>query len=318
MVKFGIVGCGGIAKKFARDMEYVKNAKITAVSARNKETSQKYKEKYNVDFAYSSYLDLAKSKEIDAVYIATPHNFHYELAKMFMNQGKHVLIEKSITVNLKQLLELIHIAKVNNVLLMEALWTHFLPSSQYIKKLISSLGDLKEASIDFGYDLLGNNPKKRLLDLNLAGGSLLDIGVYPISFYHFIKKAPIKSITAKANFTATGVDAYCDINIVDENDARISIKSSIDRLLTNNATFIYENGTIKLIDFSRCEVFYVDGKKHEIPYINEGFPHQIQSFVDTIEGGKTENEIMTHRASINCMTTMDQVRNEIGLIYPFE
>lgn len=318
MVRFGIVGCKGIAKKFARDIKFVKNATLTAVSARNKEDAARYKEEYNVDFAYSSYLDLAKSKEIDAVYIATPHSFHHEQAKLFMNHGKHVLVEKSITVNLGQLEDLIETAKENKVLLMEAMWTHFLPSSQYIKNIIKDLGDLKEARLDFGYDLLGNNPKNRIVDPKLAGGSILDIGVYPISFYHFIQKAPIKKIEAKADFTETGVDAYCEISITDVFDAVTTIKSSINSNLSNEANLTYEKGTIRMTDFSRCEVLYINGKKESIPYINEGFPHQIESFARTIEENRIENEIMTHDASLKCISTMDKVRSIIGLRYPFE
>lgn len=200
MVRFGIVGCGGIAKKFARDINFVEDAKITAVSARSKEKASIYKAEYSVDFAYSSYLDLAKSNEIDAVYIATPHNFHYEQAKMFIEHGKHVLVEKAITVNLTQLNELIETAKQHNVLLMEAMWTHFLPSSQYIKRLIQSLGKLKKAEIVFGYDLLNHHPKKRLINPNLAGGSILDIGVYPISFLSFYSKSTYQKDRCKSFF----------------------------------------------------------------------------------------------------------------------
>jgi predicted dehydrogenase len=148
MIRFGIVGANGIARKFGRDIKLVENAKLTAVSARNSEKANKYKKEYEVDFAYPSYFELANSKEIDAVYIATPHNFHYEQAIMFMKHKKHVLIEKSVSVNEKQLREMIKVAKENNVLMMEAMWTHFLPSTRYVKDYIMNLGNLKEAYID--------------------------------------------------------------------------------------------------------------------------------------------------------------------------
>lgn len=318
MVKFGIVGANGIARKFKRDIKFVNDAKITAVSARNEETAERYKKEYNVEFAYPSYLALAKSDEIDAVYIATPHNFHYEQAIMFMKHKKHVLIEKSISVNETQLLEMIQVAKENKVLMMEAMWTHFLPSSRYIKDYIQSLGNLEKAYINFGYNLLGDNPKDRILKPELAGGSILDIGVYPISFYHLIKKEPIKEIQAKAVFTDTGVDAAVDIEITDQKNAKIYIKSSVNKLESNDARLIYEDGIIEMKDFSRCKEFYIDGDRIDIDYIAEGFPHQIESFVQSIESFQIENDIMNFEASLNSVRTMDRIREIIGLRYPFE
>jgi len=318
MIRFGIVGAGGIARKFARDIKFVDNAKITAVSARNQATANKYKEEYEVEFAYPSYLELAKSKEVDAIYIATPHNFHHEHAIMFMKHKKHVLIEKAVSANEKQLVEMIACAKENNVLLMEAMWTHFLPSSRYVKDYIKGLGNLKEAYIDFGYDLLGDNPKERILKPELAGGSILDVGVYPISFYHFVQKSPIKEIKASAAFTDTGVDAACDIEITDENDAKIYIKSSVNKLQSNDARLIYEDGIIEMKDFSRSKELYIDGDRIDIDYIAEGFPHQIESFIESIQNNQIENGIMTFNASQICMKTMDEVRRLIGLKYPFE
>ncbi|MBI9010180.1 MAG: Gfo/Idh/MocA family oxidoreductase [Tenericutes bacterium] len=318
MIRFGIVGASGIARKFESDIIFTDNAIITAVSARNKETAEIYKKEYGVPFAYGSYLELAESNEIDAVYIATPHNFHYEQAILFMKHKKHVLIEKSISVNETQLLEMIQVAKENNVLMMEAMWTHFLPSARYVKDYIQGLGNLLEAYIDFGYDLLADNPKNRILQPELAGGSILDVGVYPISFYHLIQKTPIKDISAKATFTDTGVDAAVDIKIIDENNAKIYIKSSINKLQSNDARLIYEDGIIEMKDFSRCKELYIDGDRIDIDFIGEGFPHQIDSFVKTIENNQRENNIMNFEASLKCMRTMDKVRNLIGLKYPFE
>ena len=279
MIRFGIVGASGIARKFETDMKF---DDLYAVDF------DKYKKEYGVKHAYSSYLELAKSNEIDAVYIATPHNFHYEQAIMFMKHKKHVLIEKSVSVNEAQLLEMIEVAKENKVLMMEAMWTHFLPSSRYVKDYIQNLGNLKEAYIDFGYDLLGDNPKARILKPELAGGSILDVGVYPISFYHLIQKAAIKEIEAKAIFTNTGVDAAVDIKITDEENAEIFIKSSVNKLQSNDARLIYEDGIIEMKDFSRCTELYIDGDRVDIDFIGEGFPHQIESFVKSIENNQIE------------------------------
>ncbi|XFA98309.1 Gfo/Idh/MocA family protein [Candidatus Izemoplasma sp. B36] len=321
MIRFGIVGCGGIAKKFARDIKFVKDAKLVAVSARTKEKAEKYKEQYMVPYAYSSYNDLASSNEINAVYIATPHSFHYEQAILFLKHKKHVLVEKPIAVNQLQFKEMIKVAKENNVLLMEAMWTYFLPSTIYIKKYIedNNPGNLREANISFGYALIDNYPEeRRLLNPNLAGGSLLDMGVYPVSFYNLISNTKIKNIDAKAELTSSGVDKTTYIKITDASNSITNIKSSIEEHFDNNATLIYDNVKIKIQDFSRSNKFYINNKEYNIPYEGEGFVHQIRSFVNTIEENKIENPIANHTLSMKTLEIMDQVRNKIGLTYPFE
>ncbi|MDP8268942.1 MAG: hypothetical protein P9L97_09465, partial [Candidatus Tenebribacter davisii] len=147
---------------------------------------------------------------------------------------------------------------------------------------------------------------------------ILDIGVYPISFYHLIQKSPIKEINAIANFTESGVDASCDTEITDETNGKIYIKSSIDKIQSNDARLIYNNGIIEMKDFSRCKELYINGDRINFDYVGEGFPHQIDSFVKTIENNKIENDIMNFNTSLKCMRTMDKIRKTIGLKYPFE
>ncbi|HOO43588.1 MAG TPA: Gfo/Idh/MocA family oxidoreductase [Bacillota bacterium] len=321
MVRFGIVGGGGIAKKFARDIAFVDHAVISAVAARTKEKAEEYGVFYHVKHMFSSYEEMAKSDVIDAVYIATPHSFHFEHAMLFIQHKKHVLVEKPITVNARQFKLLSNAAKTAGVLLMEAMWTHFLPATKFVKDLIdsNSLGKMQESYIDFGYSLITNYPKeRRLLSPNLGGGSILDIGVYPISFFLLINQVPIYEMSAEASWTETGVDASCNIEITDEQGAHFHIRSSIDENLPNNAHLIFEKGTIQMIDFSRCKEVYVNSVRYDIPYEGEGFVHEIRSFVEDIEHAKTEDAIMTHEASKKSMRLMDDIREEIGLEYPFE
>lgn len=321
MIRFGIVGASGIAKKFARDIALVKDAKITAVSARSQEKANEYKEFYNVEYAFGSYEEMAKSDVIDAVYIATPHNFHVEHAVLFLQNKKHVLVEKPITVNLPQYELMLEVAEKNNVLLMEAMWTHFLPSTRFIKDLVESgqLGNLKQATIEFGYELISDHrTKRRWLNPELAGGSILDMGVYPFSYYLMLQKSPIKSLVADAVLTDTGVDKTCNVEIIDDNDAKIFMRSSIGEEFENNAILEFEKGTIKIIDFSRSNEFYVNEKRYDMPMEGEGFVHEIRSFVETIESGLTENPIMTHKASTRSMKLLDEIRKTIHLKYPFE
>ncbi|MGI6392085.1 MAG: Gfo/Idh/MocA family protein [Candidatus Izemoplasmatales bacterium] len=321
MVRFGIVGAGGIAKRFCKDIKLVDNAVITAVASRTIDKAEAYKKALGLEHAFSSYSDMAKSDVIDAAYIATPHTFHYELALLFIKNKKHVLVEKPITVNLHQYEELIKAAKTNNVLIMEALWTRFLPAVKYVKSLVDSgkLGDLKKATIEFGHPLaLFSSPKKRLMNPDLAGGSLLDLGVYNLSLYNYVKKVPVKTIVASAAFTKTGVDSECDVLITDENDAKIRLRSSMKRFLSNKARLEYSNSCIELKRFFGCQVVSIDGKKITIPYKGDGFVHEIIAFADDIENGLLEDPIMTHEASRESMSYLDQIRKLIKLKYPFE
>lgn len=321
MVRFGIVGAGGIAKKFARDLAFVENAIITAVATSSKEKLEEYKQYYQADFAFSSYEDMAKSDAIDAVYIATPHSFHYEQALLFMKHNKHVLIEKPITVNLKEYEELKKVALEHNVLMMEAMWTYYLPAVIRAQELVKdgSFGKLLEAQIWFGQQLIDDYPKeRRLLNPALAGGSILDIAVYPFSLYRLFQESPIKTMTAEAEFTSTGVDADCTVEITEEKGAKIHIRSSIKYGLFDFAKLTYENGVIELHEFHGCSSISVNGVREEIPYEGEGFVHEIRAFADDIDDNILEDPVMTYQQSTDSMTILDKTRELIGLKFPFE
>ena len=321
MIRFGIVGAKGIAQKFARDIKLVENAKLTAVSARSKEQAKEYQDLYNTEYAFSSYEEMAKSSVIDAVYIATPHNLHYGLAILFMENKKHVLVEKPIAVNEIEYQKMVDCAIENQVLLMEAMWTSFLPSTTYVKNLITSnaFGKLISAKISKGYKLIENYPNDgRLLNPNLAGGSLLDLGIYPLSFYNLIKQSNVKTLEAHAHFTDSGVDSEVSVHIVDELGAKISIKSSFNYNLENEALLVFENGTIKMMNFSRCEKLFINDNEISLPYDGEGFVDEIRSFADSIINEEFENNIMNFTHTKETLELMDSVRAVIGLKYPFE
>ncbi len=321
MIKFGIVGAGSIANQFARDISKCKDAKCVAIASRSLEKAELFRETHNLEFAFGSYEEMAKSNEIDAVYIATPHNFHKEQSILFMNHKKHVLCEKPISVNLNQLNDMIESAKENNVLLMEAMWTRFLPASIIVKEVVESnkFGKLKNVYLEFGYDLMENySEDRRLLNPKLAGGSLLDLGVYPISFLMYLSKEKIKKINAEARLHKTGVDIETRISIDFENDLKAKLICCMDTDMNNPGVFEFENGIIKMEHFSRSTRVIINDDIINIPFIEEGFGYQINSFINTINNGKTENDIMSYYESQKVMSVMDEVRKIIGVKYPFE
>ena len=321
MVKFGIVGAGGIAKKFIHDMTYVENAKLVAIAARTPEKAAAYKKEYHPEYVFSTYEEMAKSDVINAVYIATPHNFHYEHALMFIKEGKHVLIEKPITVNTKQLDLLLAAAKKHKVLMMEAMWTSFLPATQWVKTMINQnlLGKLKKVVINFGFPLTINKKiTHRLLNLELAGGGLLDMGVYPIHFYLSVSKSEVKSLNVKAQFTKTHVDGTGIIGIIDEDQTEYILKYSINKLIGNKAVLTFEHGEIIMKDFHSCQEVKLNGRSMPIPFEGEGFTHEIRSFTETILANKLNNPIVSLEDSKKSMLLLDRIRNEMNLVYPFE
>lgn len=180
-IRWGIIGLGKIANKFATDLATIENTELVAVASRNQENANDFAKNYNVRKAYNSYLDLAKDDEVDAVYIATPHSFHKEHTILCLKNKKAVLCEKPFAMNLQEVEEMIAVAKENDVLLMEALWTYFLPHYTYVLESLKNekFGKLLKLEADFGFSR-GFDNNSRLFKKEVGGGSLLDIGIYPI------------------------------------------------------------------------------------------------------------------------------------------
>ncbi|HMG93829.1 MAG TPA: Gfo/Idh/MocA family oxidoreductase, partial [Chryseolinea sp.] len=180
-IRWGILGCGKIARKFAADLKLVKDAALVAVASRDEQRAKEFSEAYNAQIAFNSYEALVSSDKIDAIYIATPHGFHHEHALICLNHKKAVLCEKALALNSWQVKEMIETSKTNKVFLMEAFWTKFLPQYQAVNDLINqgAIGKLKLIQADFGF--LAETPTpQRLYDPKLGGGALLDIGIYPV------------------------------------------------------------------------------------------------------------------------------------------
>ena len=225
-IRWGIIGLGKIANKFATDLATIENTELVAVASRSQENADEFAKKYNSKKAYNSYLDLAKDAEVDAVYIATPHSFHKEHAILCLQNKKAVLCEKPFAMTLQEVTEMITVAKENNVLLMEALWTYFLPHFKYVLDLVKSekFGQLKEIEADFGF-YNEYNTDSRVFKKEVGGGSLLDIGIYPI-FAALSTLGNPDSIDANATFFENGADSECNI-VFKYKNAKATLKSSL-------------------------------------------------------------------------------------------
>jgi predicted dehydrogenase len=321
MIRFGIIGPGIIATKFARDIQLADNAKLEAVASRSKEKAEAFAKEYGITHVYGSYLDMVLDNTIDAVYIATPHNFHKEQAILCLQNNKHVLIEKPITVNKKELEEIIDLAKKKNLVVMEAMWSRFLPATKYMKELIASkkFGELQHFELNFGYELSEDYPQEgRILNPNLAGGSILDLGIYPVSIASYLtNNKEIKEIEVDALLHDNGVDLDCAIQVTYVDGTTSELRSSVAQNLDDTGYFYFENQKVEMKRAYYCEEITTN-EGIQLHAKGEGFVDQIESFSNTILNGKLENDIVSHKDMLLVMELLDIIRKKANVQYPFE
>lgn len=319
-IRWGIIGLGSIAHKFAKDLLTVKDAQLYAVASRSQEKANEFASSYNAVKAYSSYEDLAEDPNIDAVYIATPHALHKENTLLCLKKGVAVLCEKPFAMNTAEVEEMIACAKANNTLLMEALWTCFLPHYQYVLQLLKNktYGDILKLEADFGFFREFNNDA-RLFRKSLGGGSLLDIGIYPI-FAALSTLGKPKNIEANATFFDNGADSTCNMVFSYKNDAKAYLKSSLLESLPTEAIFYCEKATIKINTMFHMPTtvsIIIDGKEDikDFGYNTIGYNYEIIHFNELIQQGKTESPIMSFEFSNQLISILDAVRELIKLDY---
>ena len=318
-IRWGIIGLGKIANKFATDLATIENAELVAVASRNQEKADEFAEKYNAKKAYGSYEDLAKDAEVDAVYIATPHSFHKEHAILCLQNKKAVLCEKPFAMNLQEVEEMITVAKENNVLLMEALWTFFLPHYNYVLDIVKNekFGKLKSLEADFGfYRAFDNN--SRVFKKEVGGGSLLDIGIYPI-FAALSTLGKPDSIKEDATFFDNGADSSCEV-VFNYKNANATLKSSLLEDLPTEAVFTFDKAVVKInrmFHQPSTVTIYQNGKEETLDfgYKTIGYNFETEHFNDLLRENKKESDIMTFEFSKNLIKTLDDVRGVIGLEY---
>ncbi|MEC8832279.1 MAG: Gfo/Idh/MocA family oxidoreductase, partial [Bacteroidota bacterium] len=206
-IRWGIVGPGKIARKFVSDLLLVEDAEVTAVASRSMERAEEFAQEYKVPHTFGSYDELFESGTVDVVYIATPHNFHKDLSVKALENGIGVLCEKPMGVNKKEVLAQVNASKKYNAFLMEAMWSRFNPSIQKVKQLVDSgeIGELKYVYADFAFYALDRDENSRLLNPNLASGTILDIGIYPIFLSYLLLGMPTK-IMATSKFHENGTE----------------------------------------------------------------------------------------------------------------
>jgi predicted dehydrogenase len=323
-IRWGILGTGKIARVFAQALITLPEAEIVAVGSRTQESADVFANEFNIPARHSSYEKLAKDPKVDVIYISTPHNLHAQNTILCLNSGKSVLCEKPFTVNANEAREVVKVAREKKLFLMEAMWARFIPMYSKVKEWISQdiIGEIRMLTADFGFDF-GWQPEGRALNPDLAGGALLDVGIYPISFAFWIFGKKPERITSIAYIGTTGVDEQ-NAMIFGYERGRIAVLTSACQTITQKEAFIA--GTKGLIKIhtpfwrsQRAQIIKNDKEEFiDVPYEGNGYNYQAVEVMNCLLEGKLESSIMPLDESIIIMETMDEIRDQWNLKYPFE
>lgn len=321
MIKFGIIGLGKIANKFAQDLIKVEGCVLQAVGSRDLMKAKDFALTYQAAQYYSSYEEVAADPEVDVIYIATPHVFHFDNTMMCLHAGKAVICEKPFAMNLKEVEIMINTAREKNLFLMEALWTRFIPGTVKVMELIeqNSIGEVHSIQANFGY-LATTDPSSRLMAKELGGGSLLDIGIYPVFISLLLVGIP-REIRSIAQLTTTGIDQHCAMLLKFKNGATAILESSFLAQTSNTAVIYGSKGKITMqAPFHHTENISVEIHNKEpyhihTPLVNNGYFHEIEEVKNCLLSGQLESDKMSLENSLELTRTLDLIRSQINLAY---
>jgi predicted dehydrogenase len=320
--RWGIIGPGNIAHKFAQGLASIPNARLTAVASRSLDRAQNFAQQYKVPFAYEGYDQILTNREVDIIYIATPHSEHYDNTMMCLDAGMPVLCEKPFTINSKQLVKLVEMARNREVFMMEAIWSLFHPTVQKVIEIRDSgrLGKIKGIIADFCFQL-PFNPMHRCFNLELGGGALLDIGIYPVFLTLLLMGRP-DEIKSMAVLAETGADESCSMMFKYNNQAIADLKCSFAVDGPIEATFLFEEGRVKINRkwFAPSSLTIIDEKKNteEITFDYGGNGYHLEAIesMRCLAEGHTESPMLPLSFSLELMEILDEIRRQCGIVYP--
>lgn len=312
-LNWGIVSAGRIAALFCQDLAFSQNSHLYAVAARTQADADKFAKQYQIDNAYQGYQRLFDDPNVDIVYIATPHNFHFQQVYDALMAGKHVLCEKPMTVTYDECQILTTLAKSKGLLLMEALWTYFLPALRQAKLWLDEgrIGQLKHVKVDFGYPI-PFNADGREYNPQLAGGCILDMGIYPLAIADYFLTSDISNLYVQANVCETGVEDDV-IMIGNSDDVMVSLATSFQCRLSNYAYLIGDKGYIVIPDAfraSECHLYHLDDLVDSFSDNRQslGYHFEADEACRLIEQGQIESQIVTHNHSLLFQSQLARVK----------
>jgi predicted dehydrogenase len=321
-LRWGILGTGGIAAGQTRDLidhDFI----VAAVGSRTLESAKDFAGRYGIARAHGSYQELVADPEVDVIYVATPHAFHAENALLALNAGKHVLVEKAFTINGAQAREVVETAERNNLVVLEAMWTRYLPQMRRIRQIVRDglLGTVRTVIADHS-QRAPTDPAHRMNDPKLGGGALLDLGIYPVSLA-FDVLGDATSVSAIASRTETGVDRQISLLLgFDENAGQAILNCALDGKGPNKATIIGTDGWLEIdsvwyaaTGFTR---YGYDGEiveRYESSITGRGMQFQAFELERLVAAGELANDILPPRQSVRIMETLDEARRQVGVRY---
>ncbi len=321
-IKWGIIGLGKIAHKFAEDLQRIPNAELHAVASRSQEKAKTFAMQYNVPHFFGTYGQIFNISDLDVIYIATPHSFHCENVLMCLEHKVAVLCEKPFAMNAMEVKRMITLAKFQKTFLMEALWTRFLPTTLKVLELIEkgTIGEVNSLRADFGFKSTVD-PQSRLFNQSLGGGSLMDVGIYPV-FLSLLLLGKPSSVKASASIGRTNVDENCGMLLKYENNKMAFLQSSII-VETGTEAFIYgEKGTIR-INSRWHEPTSITLLPHQgepkdffFDFDSNGYSYEAEEVMRCLRNGQQESELMSLDFSLDLIELLDTIRMKAGIYYP--
>lgn len=322
-LRWGILGPGLIAHRFAREALHHTAQVITAVGSRSPGRAETFAREFDIETAHGDYESLVTDPEVDAIYVATPHSHHREHALLAIAAGKHVVVEKPITRNAREAHEVFEAARAAGVFVMEAMWMAFLPHILELKAVLGrgEIGEVVGVAADHG-QMLNFGPAHRLLNPELAGGAILDLGVYPISFAHLVLGRP-ETTTAVGSLTETAVDGHATINLGYPSGTYALVDTTLWAATPCVAWIAGEHGRVFVErQFYHPTQFHVsrrDGTTWSFDgRVAGGFQFEIAEAARRIAEGSSESPLRTWRDTLEVMDVMDTARKQLGVVYPGE
>ncbi|MCL4249924.1 MAG: Gfo/Idh/MocA family oxidoreductase [Anaerolineae bacterium] len=336
--RWGILSTGYIAGMLAEGLSVVDDAELVAVGSRSQANADAFADRWGAQHRHASYEALAADPDVDVIYVATPHPYHYENTLMCLNAGKHVLVEKPFALNARQAGEMIALARQKGLFLMEAMWTRFIPAMAQVRQWLADgeIGDVQlvRANLSFHHDF---NPESRLFKRELGGGAMLDVGIYPISFAFMVLGSPT-SVFSTATLGPTGTDDRSAYMFGYEGGKTALLSSAVRLNVPVEADIIGTDGMIKIhqswinprkitlgklapegvVNRLIFEGRLYDTQTLHIPTEGNGYNYEVMEVGRCIQAGKQESDIMPLDQSLDIMRTMDTIRGQWGLTYPTE
>jgi len=322
-IRWGILGTGAIAKKFASGLAAVDDATLVAVGSRTQERAEEFGDEFTVPRRHGSYAELGADPEVDVIYVATPHPFHKECTLLCLEGGKAVLCEKPFAINARQAQQMTDCARQKGLFLMEAMWTRFLPAICKVRAWLAegAIGEPRMLRADFGFRS-GWNPEGRLLNPALGGGALLDVGVYTVALAFMVMGEQPDRIESVAHIGETGVDEQSAMLLGFDEGRLAALTCAVRTATPHSARIDGTEGSILIPDFwhaTEATLKAGDREEHfEHPHEGNGYNYEAAEVGRCLRAGKLEGEIMPLDETLAIMTTLDAIRAPWGLKYPGE